>query len=93
MIKHNSNKTYSQKQLKENTSRAVQKTNKNIWKTLSTLSIKGHVESSPYSNSCSVVTWGSSRTSVRVVHTETAMTQLDGNRMEMCFYHMSKDNN
>lgn len=45
MIKHNSNEIYSQKQLKENASRAVHKTNRNyIWKKLSILSIKGHVE-------------------------------------------------
>lgn len=45
MIKHNSNQIYSQKQLKENAPRAVHKTNKNyIWKKLSTLPIKGHVE-------------------------------------------------
>lgn len=85
MTKHKCSKIYSQKQFQKTPPEQFIKTIKNdIWKTLDTLSTKG-MWSSPYNNGCSVVTGENSRISARLVHVGTAMTLLDGNRMEVSF--------
>lgn len=54
-------------------------------KKLGTLS-KDKWKSSPHNNRCLMVTWGSSRTSVRMIHGEMAMILLDGHGTEMCLH-------